>query len=247
MIRRIIYTLVLVCSVVCAEAQVGEYRNVFSLGIGGGYALNTVTFQPTVTQTMHGGITGGIALRYTCEKYFSTICAVQMEVNYAQLGWKQDIKTIEGKDVVNPATGVKEEYSRDQNYVQIPLLAHLAWGKEQNGVCGFLNLGPQFGFSLSESTHKTYDTPYFGGDDTPGRVNVVSAQESMPIENTFDYGITAGAGVEYHRQGIGRFALEGRYYYGLGNIFGDSKRDYFGTSNHSTIYVKLTYMFDLNR
>ena len=71
---------------------------------------------------MHGGITGGIALRYTCEKYFSTICAVQMEVNYAQLGWKQEIKTIEGKDVINPATGVKEEYSRDQNMCRFPCL-----------------------------------------------------------------------------------------------------------------------------
>ena len=38
-----------------------------------------------------------------------------------------------------------------------------------------------------------------------------------------------------------------RYYYGLGNIYGDSKRDYFGSSNFGTITIKLTYLFDITR
>ena len=35
------------------------------------------------------------------------------------------------------------------------------------------------------------------------------------------------------------------YYYGLGNIYGDSKRDYFARSNHSNIVVKLAWLFDI--
>ena len=76
-------------------AQVGEYRNTFSIGGSGGYMMNSLSFQPTVTQKMHGGMTFGITGRYTSEKYFSTLCAIQAEVNMAQMGWTQDIATID--------------------------------------------------------------------------------------------------------------------------------------------------------
>ena len=67
----------------------------------------------------------------------------------------------------------------------------------------------------------------------------------MAVENKLDFGITFGAGLECHINKIGRFNLEGRFYYGLGNIYGDSKRDFFGTSNHTTITVKMAYLYDL--
>ena len=44
---------------------------------------------------------------------------------------------------------------------------------------------------------------------------------------------------------VGRFLMEARYYYGLGNIYRDSKKDYFGSSNFSTITVKMAYLFDI--
>lgn len=235
------------------SAQVGEYRNRFSLGGSAGYVLNTMNMQPTVLQNMHGGMTAGLTARYTCEKYFTTLCAVQAEVNLAQTGWKEDIKTIDGYDVVNPLTGKAEEYQRDFTYVQIPIFAHLSWGHEQKGLSFFLNLGPQIGFFISEKTKQNYEKPFikenFPDDYTSatGRSSKIVAQETMPVENKFDYGIAVGGGVEAHINHIGRISLEGRYYYGLGNIYGDSKRDYFGTSNHNTIYIKLGYLFDLSK
>ncbi len=39
--------------------------------------------------------------------------------------------------------------------------------------------------------------------------------------------------------------LEGRYYYGLGDIFKNTKKDYFGRSGNSSITVKLSYLFDI--
>lgn len=232
-------------------AQVGEYRNTFSIGGSGGYMMNSLSFQPTVTQKMHGGMTFGITGRYTSEKYFSTLCAIQAEVNMAQMGWTQDIATIDNLPVVNPLTGVAEEYQRDITYIQIPIFAHLSWGKEKRGVNAFLNLGPQIGFVISDKTKKNYDTPYtkenFPNDFTNsvGRASQVVAQETMPVENKFDFGITFGAGIECHINKVGRFDLEGRFYYGLGNIYGDSKRDFFGTSNHTTIVIKMGYLYDL--
>ena len=67
----------------------------------------------------------------------------------------------------------------------------------------------------------------------------------MPVEKKFDYGIAVGLGTEYSHPRIGHFLLEGRYYFGLGDIYGNSKRDYFGKSNLGNIVIKATYLFDI--
>ena len=79
------------------------------------------------------------------------------------------------------------------------------------------------------------------------RANSTVRQYTMDVERKFDYGIAGGLGMEYSVPHLGHFLLEGRYYYGLGNIYNDSKRDYFGKSNNSTIMVKLTYLTDIFR
>ena len=242
---RIRNLIILLLFPLCASAQIGEHRNVFSIGVNGGYVLSDVGFDPTVPQAYHGGFTGGLAFRYVCEKYFKTICSIYGEVNYASIGWKQDIKTADNSSVIN-SNGSAEEYSRTINYLQIPIFAHLAWGREERGFNFFFQAGPQIGLYLSESTLKNYDTPNLATDGT-GRSNTIVEQESMPVEKKFDYGIAAGAGVEYSNPKIGHFLVEGRYYYGLGNIYGDSKRDYFGKSNFGNIVVKVTYLFDLTK
>lgn len=225
-----------------ALAQIGEHRSDFAIGVTGGYIFSNVNFSPTVAQGYHGGMTGGIAMRYTCEKYFKTICSLVAEVNYSALGWKEEIKTRQDKAVIGDR-GVAEKYERTINYIQIPAFAHLAWGRETQGFSYFLNLGPQFGIYLSDKISKTYDEANVSEED--GRSNTVIYQETTPIDKKFDYGITVGAGIEYSHHSMGHFLVEARYYYGLGNIFNDSKRDYFGNSNFRNIVVKATYFFDV--
>ncbi len=225
-----------------ARAQIGEHRNTLSIGVNGGYVLSNVGFTPKVNQKMYGGMQAGISFRYVCEKYFKTICSVQAEVNYAKIGWTEDILNQSDAPVTNPATGLAEEYSRTINYIQIPVFAHLAWGKEDKGVQFFFQAGPQFGIYLSESTDANYD---LSSPNTTDRANTTVAQETMPVEKKFDYGIAAGLGMEYSHPKAGHFQFEARYYYGLGNIYGDSKRDYFGRSNFGNIVVKVSYLFDL--
>ena len=70
---------------------------------------------------MHGGITGGFTFKYVCEKYFKTICAIQAEVNYASIGWKEEILNIHDAPVINTVTGLPEEYQRTINYIQVPV------------------------------------------------------------------------------------------------------------------------------
>ena len=57
---------------------------------------------------------------------------------------------------------------------------------------------------------------------------------------------TGGIGVEL-KTGIGTFGLEGRYYFGLSDIFNNSKKDYFARSANSTISVRAAYMFSVTR
>ena len=241
--RKFILFLGLICTF-NAVAQVGQHRNDFSIGFNGGYVLSSVSFSPSVPQKMHGGVTGGLSLRYVCEKYFNTVCSIYAEVNYASLGWRDKIQDVNNAPVINEITGEAEAYSRTINYIQVPIMAHLAWGKESRGVQFFINLGPQFGIYLNESTKMNFD---FEKRNRTARSSSIVAQDTMAVEKRFDYGIAAGIGLEYTVPRVGHFLVEGRYYYGLGNIYGDSKRDYFGRSNFGNIILKMTYLFDITK
>lgn len=244
-IKHIIAVVALsVSSLTTVQAQIGEHRSDFAIGANGGYVLSKVGFTPTVQQKQHGGITGGVSLRYVCEKYFKTICSVYAEVNYAKVGWTEDILDIENNAVLISGTGEALKYQRDITYIQIPVFAHLAWGREERGFNFFVNLGPQIGIYLNESTTTNFDETTSTEND---RVSNITAQYDMPVEKKLDYGIAAGAGMEYSIPKVGHFLLEGRYYYGLGNIYGSLKKDYFGKSNFGQIVVKASYLFDITR
>jgi len=220
--HRIAVVALSVCSLTTVQAQIGEHRSDFAIGANGGYVLSKVGFTPTVQQKQHGGITGGVSLRYVCEKYFKTICSVYAEVNYAKVGWTEDILDIENNAVLISGTGEALKYQRDITYIQIPVFAHLAWGREERGFNFFVNLGPQIGIYLNESTTTNFDETTPTEND---RVSNITAQYDMPVEKKLDYGIAAGAGMEYSIPKVGHFLLEGRYYYDLGNIYGSSKKE----------------------
>lgn len=229
------------------KAQVGEYRTDFAVGANAGYMLSNVGFVPEVPQGMLGGVTGGLSLRYTCEKYFKSICAIVAEVNIAQTGWKEDILDVDNqpvyyfddKEKTNPLM-----YERKMTYLQVPIMARLGWGRERKGFQAFFQLGPQFGCFLSDKIN-TNIVPGYGTVNQ--RVSNIVAQDTMAVENKFDYGVVGGAGLEFSHPKLGHFILEGRYYYGLGNIYGNSKSDYFGKSNMGQIVIKATWLFDIIR
>lgn len=238
-----------------ASAQVGEFRKDFAIGVNGGYVMSNVSFMPKVPQGFQGGMTGGLTVRYTCEKYFKSICAVVAEVNYAQIGWKEDILDMQDQPVplhTDPSQTLR--YSRQMNYVQMPVFARLGWGRERNGFQAFFQIGPQFGFFLSDKIDSNFDAHQSAFDPmsieyqySGKRASHVMAQDTMAVENKFDYGIAVGAGLEYSNRHVGHFLIDARYYYGLGNMYGSTKRDYFGRSNFGNIVIKFTYLFDIIR
>ena len=230
-----------------AVAQVGEYRTDLAIGGSAGYVMSNVGFVPDVPQKMLGGVTAGFSVRYTCEKYFSSICSIVGEVNITQAGWKEDILDADSNPVyyaddVNKTSPLS--YERRITYLQIPFMARLGWGRERKGLQAFFQAGPQIGVYLGESTKTNV---LLGHGTANQRASQVVAQDTLAVQNKFDYGIAAGGGIELSFPKVGHFILEGRYYYGLGNIFKNSKSDYFGKSNYGQIVIKATYLFDIVR
>jgi hypothetical protein len=206
-----------------------------------------VGFVPDVPQKMLGGYTAGFSVRYTCEKYFSSICSIVGEVNITQAGWKEDIRDVDNNPVYYADDVNKQSplsYERSVTYLQIPFMARLGWGRERKGLQAFFQVGPQIGIYLSESTKSNI---MLGHGTANQRASQVVAQDTLAIQNKFDYGIAAGGGIELSVPKVGHFIIEGRYYYGLGNIFKNSKSDYFGKSNYGQIVIKATYLFDIIR
>ena len=213
---------------IAVNAQVGENRYDFSIGGSVGYTLNSVEFVPTVKQKLKGSMMYGFAARYVCEKYFTAICGVQAEVNMWNLGWEENIED-----------GTNNTYRRSLNYVQVPVLMQMGWGRERRGFKFIFEAGPQLGYYLGGSSEK-------GGGvwDVSHRPNNVTFQYDNEPYNKLDYGIAAGFGVELST-GVGHFIASGRYYYGLADIFDNSKKGVFSRSANATICAKLTYLFDI--
>ncbi len=231
--RRLLIPLFCMLLSTAAVAQVGELRSNLAIGFNGGYNLSKVDFSPTIKQNLQPGLTGGFTLRYTTEKYFALICAAQLEVNFAQRGWNELIDD-----------GSNNTYTRTTNYVEIPFFAHLGWGKEERGLQFFINAGPQIGLYLSDKEHYGYSEEYPWNESL--RPNNMTEQYGKAIENTFEYGIAGGLGMEL-KTGIGNFIIEGRYFFGLSDMFGNSKADPFGRSANTTITGKISYLIDITK
>ena len=218
-------------SFLISYAQVGEYRTDLAVGFNAGYMMSSVGFVPEVPQKNLGGLTGGLTVRYTCERYFKSICAIVAEVNLAQTGWKENITDIDSQPVYYLDDETKSNplaYERKMTYVQVPLMARLGWGRERKGLQAFIQAGPQMGFFMSESTK----TNVVNGKQTQtDRSSKVVAQDTMAVE--------------FSHPKVGHFIVEGRYYYGLGDIYKNSKSDYFSRSNFGQIVIKATYLFDI--
>lgn len=212
------------------KAQLQDERHNFAVGINGGVNLSNVSFEPRIKQGKLIGPSVGLTARYISEKYFKMICGIQAEINYSQRGWKERIED-----------GSGDTYKRTMSYIEIPLLAHLAFGKGQgNGARFFINLGPQIAFLIGE---KEAQSSSWHPEQRP---NGITEQYGKLADNKFDYGIVGGGGVEI-RTGIGHFLLEGRYYFGLSDFYNSTKKDFFSRSAHSYIGGRLTYLFDLKK
>lgn len=195
-----------------------------SVGAKGGMSLSRVNFQPSVPQKMIGGMVLGASVRYIEENHFGLIG----ELNLEQRGWKEDFKPLEGYS-----------FSRQFTYLQVPLLTHIYFGSDK--IRFFLNAGPEIGIMIGEKTSSNFD--YKNAVDIDELANSYRKLEQFtePVDRRFDYGISAGLGMEVNINSKHAINLEGRFYYGLNDVFKNHKTDPFQGSSSMSIMVTLGY------
>lgn len=201
-----------------------SYNPEFYIGARGGATLSQTSFTPSVRQGWLPGMTFGVSARYTEEKYFGLIA----EVNVTQRGWKEDYD------------GLDFNYERTLTYVQVPVMTHIYFGRRFKG---FVNLGPYVSYLISSSINSNFDWRNPAAVEGFPMRNRPTEQLSMEIENKMDYGIVGGLGMELTVARRHSLILEGRYYFGIGNIFHAAKKDVFSASRGSSIEVAVSYMF----
>lgn len=222
--RLITGIFLLVVSAVIARGETHYKPHIF-VGAHGGMTLSRADFNPSVPQKWSNGFTGGLSVKYTEEK----LVGILAELNLVQRGWAEDFKE-------SPLS-----YSRTATYLSLPIMTHINFGGKR--ARAIVNLGPEFSYMISESTSANFDyTNPTSSPHWPERSRMTE-QLTAPITHKFDYGITAGVGLEFWLTPRNSIYLEGRFYYGLGNIFPSAKSDTFEASRLINMAVTLGYNF----
>ncbi|MDE6628208.1 MAG: PorT family protein [Muribaculaceae bacterium] len=195
------------------------------VGAHAGTTLSNIAFHPSVKEKMLQGMQMGLSFRFAEERHVGLVA----ELNLEQRGWKEDLND------------TPLEYSHRLTYIQLPILTHIFFGSRV--VKGFFNLGPEVAYLIGDKVTSNFN--YLDPEAVTGFPDDFrqTAQMGMKVTGRFDYGITAGAGVEFIIRRRHCIQLEGRYYYGLGNIFPSSKADHFSASRNTSILISLGYMF----
>ena len=209
-----------------ATAQV-HYQGTIAVGGKAGATFSRVNFNPSVEQTMLPGMTAGVMFRYIEEKNFGLIA----ELNMTQRGWKEVFKDADYK------------YNHQFTYLELPIMTLIFFGNQR--VMGFFNLGPEINVMLGDGIKSNFAYQDAAGMDyfinDPRHIE----QMTMKVKNRLDYGICAGAGMELNLNPKHSVLLEGRFYYGLTDVFPNHKTDTFSGSNSMTIMVTLGYFYRL--
>lgn len=203
-----------------AAAQT-HYAAQMAVGLRGGADISRNFFNPSVDQIFKPGGMAGVTFRYVEENHFGLIA----EIDWIQRGWKEDFE------------GAPYIYERTIDYIEIPVLAHIYFG--QRAKC-YLNVGPLIGLRLGDSVNCNFDV-----HDTAALTDFPkwhsTAQYDEPVKQRIDYGICAGLGGEYSITPRHSITLECRFYYGLGNLFGSTRKDTYNASNSMALEFTLGY------
>ena len=223
---RFITLALFVLVVITATAQT-HYEGSISVGGKAGATLSRVNFNPSVQQVMQPGMTAGVMFRYIEEKNFGLIA----ELNMTQRGWKENFEES------------NYNYSHRFTYIELPIMTHIFFGNQR--VKGFFNLGPELNVMIGNGISSDFDYQNAADLDYFIQDTRHIEQMTLDISNKFDYGICAGAGMEINLNPKHSLLIEGRFYYGLTDVFPNHKTDIFSSSNSMTINLTLGYFYRL--
>jgi hypothetical protein len=222
--RRAVLSLVLGVAGFTTMFSQTHYSSNVAVGVRGGVDFSQVFFNPSVRQKFAPGMTAGVTFRYIEENHFGLIA----ELNFVQRGWAENFEE------------APYNYRRTLNYIELPLLAHIFFGRRGRF---FFNAGPQVALFLGESTKANFDPKEMASlPDFPYN-NRMNEQMLLPVSQKIDYGISAGLGAEFNLNKRNSLSLEARFYFGLGNIFPSKRADTYNASNQMTLSATIGYWF----
>ena len=208
------------------QAQLRLRKPEMYIGVHGGVIASTVTFNPKVS-TMDNfiksctlGGNGGLVFRYSEQR----CCAVQVELNYMQRGWREYLDESE--------TTTAGSYTRTLHYLELPFLMHIYFGSQQ--WRGFVNVGPQIGYCIKD-------------DMGSGSLKDNIAHQHQSIDNPFDWGVAGGLGFYYRSRNAGVYQFETRFNYSFGTVFSGKLTDYFRRSNSMNLSVNLAWLWEIKK
>ena len=120
-------------------------------------------------------------------------------------------------------------YTRQLNYIELPFMTHIYVGSK-NRV--FFNLGPKISYLISERVLVN------------GTANSTDIQHVTSVQHPFDYGLCTGLGILFNIKGK-ILQLDTRANYSLSDVFDDTKRDFYSTSNNLNLSVNLAWLFQV--
>ena len=225
MIKKIFASIICFLIFQVSFAQQNDFQKEWAFGANAGLNFSKVSFYTSIPQEQLLQSTGGLTVRYISETHFG----IQAELNYSLRGWKEKTDTVTRFN----------KYSRSISYLELPIMTHLYFnmGKRARLI---INAGTQFGYYIGEKTLEKEIDPRLDGLPSYGYYDT-------KIQRPLDYGLVGGTGFEL-RTGMGCFILDGRYYFGLSDIFNNNNRaDRFQSSSNQVMGVKLTYLFNISK
>jgi hypothetical protein len=126
------------------------------------------------------------------------------------------------------------QFSRTLTYIEVPVMSHVYFKMGRHNEIA-LDAGPKIGWFLTDTSSSNLPSD-FGEEGSEYYVSI-TAHHTLPVSRKFDYGIQAGLGYEFKFGQKVSLQLQGRYYYGLANLWPDSKADDFEQSSNQSIQI----------
>lgn len=239
--RRVLLTIigVLSCSAIVLGQQLRrDFLQEVALGLNGGLSGSRVSFLHNTNdrlnelgnQTFFLNARFGFTARYIHRKHFG----VQLEVNYVQAGWEEDFTEDAGYNMINGYDMQGVKLGRRLDYIDVPFLAHIYFGKKR--LRFIVNLGPELRFMTKYGEVK-WNIP--AGDE---RMNALQSDDPRFLDDykKVDYGLCGGGGFDIQIGNRFNLLAEFRYSYGFGDIYSNNKADLYQRSNNQMFGVVVT-------
>ena len=190
----------------------------------GGANMSSYSLSPSVTQDKSLGYTAGVGVRYLEEKYFGLQC-----------------------ELLLTRRGIKDRYDsypqysfeRQLTYVELPAMAHVYFSIKRRSEVA-LDLGLKLGYCVADASSGNLDSDF---DAIAAATTHGYAHHTIDVDQKFDYGIQAGLGYEFKLNRKLSLQVQGRYYFGLGDIFPNTKADIYETSSNQSIQIVMALWF----